>query len=256
MTLDTVVLDPVPSAVFVLHVDNLGGVPQVVREVHVSGGGAADVVLPIGQDLPVGGAVDASVVVALGCGASSAADAARISATVSVTAADGAGTRPATPQPDVRAVGVGRAARLGGLCAAADAVLPGGWRTPARVTGQRVDGGDLELTVGGLPAGATQIVWIEADGVLLPQSRLDPAVRSGSARLRLPAPTPGCRDSGARPVVPTGLQLHLATPDGLRSAYAPVGAVVAQWLMDAYLRACPATPAGPAATALALVADG
>lgn len=248
MTLDTLVLDPVPSAVLALRVDNLGRTRQVVREVHVSGGGAADAVLPIGQELPVGGGLDTRVVVALRCGASPAADAARISATVRVTSADGAG--PATARPDIPAVSVGRAARLGGICAAADAVLPGGWRTPARVTGQRMDGGELDLTVGGLTADATRIVWIEADGVLLPQSRLDPAVRNGSARLRLPAPTPGCRDSGLRPVVPTGLQLHLATPGGLRSAYAPVGAMVAQWMMDAYLRACPGSPAGPPAMPL------
>jgi hypothetical protein len=269
ITLDTVVLDPVPSAVLALRVDNLGQARQLVRDVHVSGGDVADAVVAVGQELPAGGGVDARVVVPLRCDVTPAPGADRISAMVRIAAADAGGGvvpgaggsatshQPATGTVDVRAVGVGRAAQLGGMCAAADAVLPGGWRSPAHVAAQRLDGDELDLAVTGLPADATRIVWIDADGILLPQSRLDPGIRAGTARLRVPPPAPGCRDTGVRPVVPTGLQLHLEGPGGLRSAYAPVGAVVAQWLMDAYGRSCPELPAGPVAPAPVLLAgDG
>jgi hypothetical protein len=63
----------------------------------------------------------------------------------------------------------------------------------------------------------------------------------------LAPPTVGCPDGGTRPVVPTGLQLHLQGARGLVTVYAPVGLSVSAWLMDAYTRACPARPQGPPA---------
>lgn len=54
-------------------------------------------------------------------------------------------------------------------------------------------------------------------------------------------------DGVLRPVVATGVQLRIDTGAELSSVYVPLGAAVAQWFMDAYVRACPSNPAGPPA---------
>lgn len=234
--LDTVVLSPVPSAILVLRVDNLGSTPQQVIRVRVAAGGARSTVVPVGAAAPVGDSLVVPLTVPLDC-----SDTAASNDRTTVTAELG-GTA-----ETVEAVGVGRAGQFGGLCAAADSTLPGGWRSPARAAAWSIADGVVDLTVTGLAAEATRIVWVEADGVLLPQSRTAPTVRGGTARLQFVAPAPGCRDGGVRPVVATGLEVHVETPTGLRGAYVPVGAALGQWLMDAFVAACPSLPGGPAA---------
>ena len=242
MTLDGVVLDPAPTAVLVLSLHNAGTTTQIAQEVRVEGGGTRGKTAPIGQEIAPGATVTARIGVPLGCPDRLPA-LERVSATVHVRPAH----RGAGDTVDLAVVGVGRAAQLGGLCSAADAALPEGWRLAATASTWQFVDGDLELTVTGLPADAARLMWVEADGVLVPQSRLDPAIRDRTARIRVPAPAPGCRDSGVRAVVPTGLQLHVETPGGLRAVYVPIGAEFSQWLMDAFVRSCPSRPDGPPA---------
>jgi hypothetical protein len=149
-------------------------------------------------------------------------------------------------QNRVTALGIGQVGQPGGLCAAADAILPRGWQTPGRATGWFFTGGVLDLTVAGLPAGGTRIASVEAAGVRLPQVQTPPGVDGGVARLRLGAPSAGCPSAGIQPVVPTGLEVNVETPAGLRTSHVSVGAAVAQWLMDAFAISCPARSGNPA----------
>jgi hypothetical protein len=230
---ETVVLNPGPTALLELQVENLGAAPSRVLQVDVQGGGSARTVVDVRQRVEGGDSLGQRLDVSLDC-----ANPAARSERVTVTVRTDAGAA-------IDAVGVGRAGQLGGLCAAADAALPGGWRTPARASSWSIAAGVLDLVVTGLPDRATGIVSVEADGVLLPQSRTTPSVNHGAAHLQFPAPAPGCRDGGVRPTVPTGIQVLVQSPDGLATAYVPVGAALGEWLMDAFVAACPSRPNGP-----------
>jgi hypothetical protein len=236
-----VVLDPQPSAVLQLTVQNAGGVRQVIDDVSVSGGGVPGVVVPIGHDLPSRSEDATQITVPLGCGRGRAGG--TVTAQVRLREMS---SGPKLTTATVRAQPVGRLGDDGALCSAADLDLPQGWREPARATSWTLSGDTVHVAVAGLPTDVTDLVSVQADGVLLPSSGIG-AITGGTADLELTPPTPGCRDGGTRPVAPTGLQLLVLGPKGLRFAYLPLGPSVAEWLMDAYVKACPSRPQGPSA---------
>jgi hypothetical protein len=243
LALRAVTLDPQPRAMFELTLANHGDLPVLAGAATLSGGGLYAVRAAVGQRLPAHGSGRAAVGVALRCGPGERAGD-PIVARVEVRAEDG---DRAAGGSAVTAIPVGRAADAGGLCAAAEAALPQGWRDLSRATAWGFAGDRLRLSVADLPTDVTALVAVWADGVLLPLPGGPPTVRDHSAQLLIGRPQPGCRDGGTRPVVPTGFQLLVQGDEGMRYAYVPVGAAVAGWLMDSYLAACPSRPDGPSA---------
>jgi len=244
LDLRSVVLAPQPRALLELTLKNVGDESLIADTATVAGGGVVTTGVLIGQNLaPRGQGVTASVVVPLRCGPGArAADPVTTRIELRVAASG-----PPTPGSVVSAVPQGRVSEAGGLCAAAEAELPQGWREVAHAAAWSLTGGRLDLTVDSLPHDATALVGVQADGVLLPWPDSPPPILAGSVHLVLDPPQQGCQDTGAREVVPTGLQLLFEGQDGMRFSYVPVGAAVAGWLMDAYTRTCPSRPAGPSA---------
>lgn len=241
LILDNVALSPNPVAVLRLTLENHGRKGQVAEEVTVSGGGILPTTSRLGRSLAPDVATDSRITVPLDCPAGQT-----FSGTVTaVIHLRTPGLRGGATE--IRAVPAGRASEIGGLCSAADAGLPSGWRTTAHATTWKLSGQDLDLVVTDLPRGVEGLVAVEADGVLLPPPRIVPGGAAGSLHLVVGPPVPGCRDGGLRPVVPTGLQLRVRTGTGLGSVYVPLGASLSKWLMDAYVRSCPSRPDGPSA---------
>ena len=221
---------------------NVGDDSLIADTATVAGGGLVTTGVPIGQNLaPRGDGATAHVVVPLRCGPGEHAAEPVTTRIALRIAASG----PPGPGSFVSAVPRGRVADPGGLCAAAEAALPQGWRDLSHAAAWSLIGARLNLTVDRLPADATALVGVQADGVLLPSSDGPPPVVNGSVHLVLDPPQQGCQDTGARDVVPTGLQILFEGRDGMRFSYVPVGAAVAGWLMDAYERNCPSRPGGP-----------
>jgi len=243
-----VVLTDHPTAVLALDLQNVGDAPAVAEEVTVSGAG----LVPVTQRL----------LLTIWPGAT---ERTTVEATVSCSLQDGAGQPPqaaiqlhpapgASVQEAARtsrsavAVPVGLLARRGGLCSAADATLPEGWLTQARATGWVFGPDDsLRLDVTDLAADVTDVVAAQADGIIVPVPQAPVAVHGGAVRLELGAPGSGCQAVGNRPVVPTGLQLLVHTSEGTRFVYVAVDLTVADWLMRAFVAACPDSPGGPSA---------
>jgi hypothetical protein len=243
LALRAVTLEPAPRAVLELTLANHGDAPVQAGTASLSGGGLYAARAQVGRQLPARGSALASMIVALRCGPGERA-AEPIVVRVELRAE---GAEPAAGASAVTAIPVGRTADAGGLCAAAEAPLPQGWRDLSVATGWSFTGGQLQLSVADLPADATALVAVWADGVLLPLPGGPPQLHDRSAVLTIGRPQPGCRDGGTRPVVPTGFQLLVQGGEGMRYSYVPVGAAVAGWLMDAYATACPSRPDGPSA---------
>jgi hypothetical protein len=242
MSLRSVVLAPRPSAVLQLSLENDGDVHQIADQVTISGGGLVGAPVQVGHDVPPQGRDDATLTVPLQCGPGQAGGA--VSATVRLREVS---TSPVLTTSDIPVVTVGKLAHAGAVCAAADDVLPYGWREQAHVVRWSLTGTTVDLTVSGLPSDVTDLVSVQADGVFLPAPSGTGAVRSGQLTVSLTPPSPGCRDGGVRPVAPTGLQLLVIGAGGMRYSYVPIGPPIAGWLMDAYVRACPSNPNGPSA---------
>jgi hypothetical protein len=252
VSLDAVVQNPVPAAVLLLRLDGVGPSTRLATEARVSNGGTIAIRVPVGRKVAPGEVALVRLTVPLNCGPALAASE-RVAVTVYVASVPGAAAGPRAGTSghqvigDIRAVGSGPVGQLGGLCAAADAALPAGWRSPARVVAWRRSGDAIGLTVAGLPADAVRVAWVEADGVLFPRSGPLPRVMAGSAQLTLGPPAPRCH-SAQRQVLPTGLEVHVETPTGLRAGYVPVDSTAAQWIMEAFLTACPTPPSNRATT--------
>jgi hypothetical protein len=244
LALRAVTLDPQPRAVLELALSNHGEEPVLADAVALSGGGLYAARAQIGQRLlPRSSGGLASMIVALRCGPGERA-AEPVVARVELR---GTARDPASGGTTVTAIPVGRAADAGGLCAAAEISLPQGWRDLARATSWSLADGQLKLAVADLPTDVTALVAVWSDGLLLPLPGGPSPVRDRSVQLTIGRPQPGCRDAGTRPVVPTGFQLLVQGREGMRYSYVPVGAAVADWLMTAYVAACPSRPDGPSA---------
>jgi hypothetical protein len=241
--LNAVHLEPQPSADLEVHVTNRGDQRLVADTADVTGGGVATTEALLGIDLPPGGDQVATATVPLRCSPSADATV-PVGVRITLRAAI---SGPALPDVEVAAVTTGPVADTAGLCAAADRTLPEGWRTPVRVVRSSLTAGRLTATVTDLPDGPLQVLAVQADGWLLPWSDAPPTVRDRTVELRLDPPSPECRDGGVRPVLPTGLQVMVASASGTYPVYAAIGADAAQWLADAFAGSCPSRPNGPPA---------
>jgi len=243
-----IVLGDHPTAVLTLGLQNVGDAPTEAQEVTLSGAGLVPVTQRLLRTVWPG-----------------ATDLTTVEATVSCTRQDGAGLparavvhlgpAPGASVPEVArtpatatAVPVGLLTRTGGLCSAADATLPEGWLQEARAASWTFGPDEsLRLEVVGLPPDVTELVAAFADGVTIPVPQAPVPVRNGRATVLLGPPGSGCRAVGNRPIVSTGVQLAGHSKDGTRSAYVPVDLTVADWLMRAFVAACPDSPGGPSA---------
>jgi hypothetical protein len=223
VVMEDAVMAPAPAAVLRLRVDNQGTARRTIRGVSVSGGGTVSTT--IDQDLTIAPFNQSEIPlrVPLRC-----SDPPRTPLVVTVEFAPSAERGvPAS----VAASPLGPSAASGALCAGADALLPAGWRTPARTARWQITDGLLDVTVTGLPREIVQVVSVEADGLPLPQS--GDAVTMGPDGVRiLVGPPSGGGKGTARPVTPTGIQLRLQTEKGFTSVHVPLGPAVSQWLLD------------------------
>jgi len=242
-----VALGDQPTAVLTVGLQNVGAETVVADEITVSGAGLVPATRRIGRTVATGAYDTATVRVPLSCSRSAGQPArgtVRLRLLPSALPHEVLAEGPST----VSAVLVGYLARHGGLCSAADAALPDGWAEQARATSWTFGPqGSLLLVLGGLPADVTDLLAAQADGVIVPVPQAPVPVQGGSATVQLGAPRSGCRAVGARAVVPTGLQFLAHAAEGSRYVYVPIDLTVADWLMRAFVDACPDSPGGPSA---------
>jgi len=133
----------------------------------------------------------------------------------------------------------GRLSRTGGLCTAADDVLPGGWSTPLKGTVVSRTPRALTVEVAGMPPG---------EPLLYPRDQVD--LQPGSTQFTLGPPLrirltpPVIEDcSEVTGPLPTTLPLGLYPGGGEPvQVLVQVGPVLAEWLLAPYRAACPNGP--------------
>lgn len=162
------------------------------------------------------------------------------------------GTGGADPQGRVVADPTGRLSRIGGLCTAADAALPPGWRDrlPGRIVARSAS--SLTIEVSGEPPGPL-IPFMQGKLSLEP----DRAQTTAGPPLRVTLFPPVVRDcSQVAGSLPTTLPM-LAVPEGRPpvEVLIQVGPELAGWLLEPFRTACPigpndsSVPISPAVTA-------
>jgi len=123
----------------------------------------------------------------------------------------------------------------GGLCSQLNLELPNGWRAPLQANATRLQGIDLEVTVGDL-SGA-RLAGIMVDNQLLPTVFVGDDLLSSSAQvrpgeatqLRLRGPPPCFAFSGSAPI-PTTLRLLAVGDRGVEQRLVIVGPALTHWL--------------------------
>jgi hypothetical protein len=274
LALDSVRLDGEPLADLHLVVTSHDEATVYLTSLTLDGGGTGTLHEDLWRPLTPGLVEDLRVPAILHCGPGTRPAPLRLALTVTRDPALSGADRPGDPSGSPPAGGSGPATTAsagsvvtltairsgvlqvpGGLCQAASQQLPQAYLsevtarliTPgagtASGTGTATGTGSstgIALAVSGLPAEATEVFAAQADGWLLPLTS-PAAIRAGSTTLTLGPPQPRCEDAGTRRVLPTGLQLLLATGDGsgIHEAYAPVGTALARWLLRARQRLFP-----------------
>jgi len=235
VALDSVRLDGRPVAELRLGVTNRDDTTVFLTALDLSGGGTGSQHLGLRRPLTPGQVDALQLPVDLFCPPGIRPPPFRL--TLQLARANGGpgagGTVVAVPQARLRLPG--------GLCQEGDRQLPQAYQVAAETRVVTATTDSLTLALSGLPASATEVFSVQADGWLLPLVPTTTPVRSGRTTLRLGVPQPRCDDAGTRRVVPTGLQVVMATGDGsgVQEAYAPVGILLARWLMASRQQACP-----------------
>jgi hypothetical protein len=234
-----VVATPEPVALLAVTLLNSGNAAVTAEGIRVEGAGLIPTTTGVQRRVEPGAEQTVELRAALDCRPDTArATPPAVSVRVRLAGDPGQGVTTVT------AIGLGSSGQVGGLCAQAGQRLPSSAQPIVSVVSARFDGPSLHLTVAGAPAGASMITG-RAAGWLLPtdpDASQDTVDADGRITVTLEAPVPGCGDTTALDVVPSGVQLVLVpTEGGLITRYAQVGPSLARWLLDAYARACPAT---------------
>jgi hypothetical protein len=248
--LRAIVLGERPAAVLTLGLESLGGEPLVAQDAEVSGAGLEPTTVTLTRTLRPGVPEEADVSAPLTCsGNEGAGTPVRVVVRLRLPGgAATAGAPAAGASTSVTALQIGTAGVRGGLCSTADATLPGGWLEQARAVTWSIGAGRVvHVSIEDLPLDVTDVISAQAGAVLLPLPDAPVPVSAGDAALDLGVPTPGCRDTAAASVVPTGLQLLVHGRDGVRYSYVPVGIALADWLGEAFTSTCPDSPGSASA---------
>jgi hypothetical protein len=244
VSLREVLLAPAASAVLVVEIQNRDDVRRVADGVRVAGPGTIGTSVPISVDLPPNGQGLVPVTVALSC---TSAPPQQPDLAVEIRLRTATSARALTIR-DLVALPVGRLAQSGGLCAAADATFPLGWRAMVRPTTWDPTGDHVHVVALGLPPEASLLAQVQTNGI--PLEILAATVGSDHSLDLSVRPGVTCTAQTPHPIVLTGLELLLLGPDGMVQAYLPLGPAFADWMMEAFVRACPAHPDGPSSVRL------
>jgi hypothetical protein len=231
--LSRIVMSPLPTGVIEVVVDNRDSAPARIAMVEASGSGVRQVVTTqVDQPVAAGALRRVQVSVPLNCG--------RLvddvgPPTVVVGVSTGAG--PLTP---FTAIATGPAMTQG-LCPSAMEQLPEGWHDRVVLRHLTADDAHLTLSVGGLPAGTTEVLYVRADDWSLVITSPPQAPVDGEVSLTVLRPVPDCFALPARPTLPAGVQIMVSGPrDGPQLLYLPVGPDLSRWLLAAWDTACAA----------------